>query len=226
MIQLKHLEIGYHTKAKHNSVFKNINLNFEASDLVGLIGNNGVGKSTLLKTITGNLTQLHGEIILNGKQLNQFSTQELAQHISIVVTEKIGGFNLTVWDVVATGRTPYINVFAKLTESDEDIINKSLEQLEISNLKDKLIEELSDGQRQKVMIAKSLAQQTPIIILDEPTAFLDYNSRHQLFLILKKLCNEQHKLIIVSSHDLDLMKHYVSKTVELTEDGEIHLKEN
>lgn len=226
MMQLKRLEIGYHSKSKHISVFKNINLNFEASDLVGLIGNNGVGKSTLLKTITGNLTQLHGEIILNDKQLHQFSTQELAKHISIVVTEKIGGFNLTVWDVVATGRTPYINVFAKLTASDEAIINTSLEQLNISNLKHKLIEELSDGQRQKVMVAKSLAQQTPIIILDEPTAFLDYNSRHQLFLILKKLCNEQHKLIIVSSHDLDLMKHYISKTIELTEDGEVHLKEN
>ena len=226
MIQLKHLEIGYHAKSKPNSVFKNINLSFETGDLVGLIGNNGVGKSTLLKTITGNLAPLHGEIILNGKQLHQFSTQELAQHISIVVTEKIGGFNLTAWDVVATGRTPYINVFAKLTASDEAIINSSFEQLNISNLKHKLIEELSDGQRQKVMIAKSLAQQTPIIILDEPTAFLDYNSRHQLFLILKKLCEDQHKLIIVSSHDLDLMKHHVSKTIELTEDGEVNIKYN
>jgi iron complex transport system ATP-binding protein len=226
MIQLKHLEIGYHSKSKRNSVFKNINLSFETGDLVGLIGNNGVGKSTLLKTITGNLAPLHGEIILDGKQLHHYSTQELAQHISIVITEKIGGFNLTVWDVVATGRTPYINVFAKLTVFDEAIINTSLEQLHISHLKHKLIEELSDGQRQKVMIAKSLAQQTPIIILDEPTAFLDYNSRHHLFLILKKLCEEQHKLIIVSSHDLDLMKHYVSKTVELTEDGEVSLKEN
>ncbi len=225
MIQLKHLEIGYNAKSKHNSVFKNINLSFETGNFVGLIGNNGVGKSTLLKTITGNLAPLHGEILLNGKQLHQFSTQELAQYISIVVTEKIGGFNLTVWDIVATGRTPYINVFAQLTTSDEAIINASLEKLAITHLKHKLIEELSDGQRQKVMIAKSLAQQTPIIILDEPTAFLDYNSRHQLFLILKKLCDEQQKLIIVSSHDLDLMKHYVSKTVELTEDGEVRLKE-
>ncbi len=226
MIQLKHLEIGYHTNSKRNSVFKNINLNFEAVDLVGLIGNNGVGKSTLLKTITGNIAPLHGEIILNNKKLHQFSTQDLAQHISIVITEKIGGFNLTVWDVVATGRTPYINMFAKLSSDDETIINTSLEQLNISNLKHKLIDELSDGQRQKVMIAKSLAQQTPIIILDEPTAFLDYSSRHQLFLILKKICDEQHKLIIVSSHDLDLMKHYVSKTIELTEEGEVSLKVN
>lgn len=221
MIELIDLEIGYNTKNKKSSVYKNINLNVHAGDLVGLIGNNGVGKSTLLKTIIGNLQPLRGNIIINQKQSNQYSIQELAQHMSIVITEKIGGFNLTAWDVVSSGRTPYINVFAKLTEADEAIINASFEQLHIMKLKHTLIDELSDGQRQKVMIAKSLAQQTPIIILDEPTAFLDYNSKHQLFSILQKLCIEQQKLIIVSSHDLDLMKQYVSKTVELRDDGEV-----
>ena len=221
MIELIDLEIGYNTKNKKNSVYKNINLNVHAGDLVGLIGNNGVGKSTLLKTIIGNLQPLCGDIIINQKQSNQYSIQELAQHMSIVITEKIGGFNLTAWDVVSSGRTPYINVFAKLTEADEGIINASFEQLHIMKLKHTLIDELSDGQRQKVMIAKSLAQQTPIIILDEPTAFLDYNSKHQLFSILQKLCIEQQKLIMVSSHDLDLMKQYVSKTVELRDDGEV-----
>ena len=221
MIELIDLEIGYNTKNKNSSVYKNINLNVHAGDLVGLIGNNGVGKSTLLKTIIGNLQPLCGDIIINQKQSNQYSIQELAQHMSIVITEKIGGFNLTAWDVVSSGRTPYINVFAKLTEADEAIINASFEQLHIMKLKHTLIDELSDGQRQKVMIAKSLAQQTPIIILDEPTAFLDYNSKHQLFSILQKLCIEQQKLIIVSSHDLDLMKQYVSKTVELRDDGEV-----
>ncbi len=221
MIQLNNLEIGYKTKLKSCSVFKNINLNFNIGSLIGLIGNNGVGKSTLLKTMTGTLEPLRGEITINKKQINQLSTQELAQLVSIVITEKIGGFNLTVWDVVASGRIPYINVFAKLTDSDEAIINGSLEQLNICELKQNLIDELSDGQRQKVMIAKSLAQQTPIVILDEPTAFLDYKSKHQLFSELQKLCHEQQKLIIVSSHDLDLMKQYVSKTIELKDDGEI-----
>ena len=223
MIELIDLEIGYNTKNKKSSVYKNINLNVHAGDLVGLIGNNGVGKSTLLKTIIGNLQPLCGDIIINQKQSNQYSIQELAQHMSIVITEKIGGFNLTAWDVVSSGRTPYINVFAKLTEADEAIINASFEQLHIMKLKHTLIDELSDGQRQKVMIAKSLAQQTPIIILDEPTAFLDYNSKHQLFSILQKLCIEQQKLIMVSSHDLDLMKQYVSKTVELRDDGEVFI---
>ncbi len=217
MIEITNLEIGYKSKGKHNTVFTGINLHLKAGDLVGLIGDNGIGKSTLLKTITGNLAPLSGDIKINNKNSSQFTAQQLAQLLSIVVTEKIGGFNLTVWDVVATGRTPYINIFGKLTSEDETIVSKALEQLNLLPLKDKLIDELSDGQRQKVMIAKSLAQQTPIIVLDEPTAFLDHTSKHHLFATLKQLCVEQGKLIIVSSHDLELMKTYINRSVTMTE---------
>jgi iron complex transport system ATP-binding protein len=195
-----------------------------AGDLVGLIGDNGIGKSTLLKTITGNLAPLAGDIKINNTPSSKFTAQQLAQLLSIVVTEKIGGFNLTVWDVVATGRTPYINIFGKLSTEDESIVTKALEQLNLLPLKDKLIDELSDGQRQKVMIAKSLAQQTPIIVLDEPTAFLDHTSKHQLFSILKKLCAEQGKLIIVSSHDLELMKPYINRSVTMAENNSLEVK--
>lgn len=217
MIEITNLEIGYKSKGKRNNVFTGINLTLNAGDLVGLIGDNGIGKSTLLKTITGNLAPLSGDIKINNKNSSQFTAQQLAQLLSIVVTEKIGGFNLTVWDVVATGRTPYINIFGKLSPEDESIVTKALEQLNLLPLKDKLIDELSDGQRQKVMIAKSLAQQTPIIILDEPTAFLDHTSKHHLFATLKQLCAEQGKLIIVSSHDLELMKTYINRSVTMAE---------
>ena len=217
MIEITNLEIGYKSKGKHNTVFKGINLHLHAGDLVGLIGDNGIGKSTLLKTITGNLAPLAGDIKINNKPSSQFTAQQLAQLLSIVVTEKIGGFNLTVWDVVATGRTPYINIFGRLTPEDEIIVTKALEQLNLLPLKDKLIDELSDGQRQKVMIAKSLAQQTPIIVLDEPTAFLDHTSKHHLFATLQQLCAEQSKLIIVSSHDLELMKTYINRSVTMAE---------
>ncbi|MES2761849.1 MAG: ABC transporter ATP-binding protein [Bacteroidota bacterium] len=217
MIEIKHLDIGYKTKGKHNTVFSNINAMLNAGDLVGLMGDNGIGKSTLLKTITGNLAPLAGEITINSKSITDHSAQQIAQLLSIVVTEKIGGFNLSVWDVVASGRTPYINIFGKLSAKDEAIVNTALEQLNLVPLKHKLIDELSDGQRQKVMIAKSLAQQTPIIVLDEPTAFLDHTSKHQLFGILKQLCAEQRKLIIVSSHDLELMRSYITRSVTMSE---------
>lgn len=223
MIEIKNLEIGYKSKGKLNSVFKDINLSLNAGDLVGLIGDNGIGKSTLLKTITGNLAPLAGEIKINNKPGSQFTAPQLAQLLSIVVTEKIGGFNLTVWDVVATGRIPYINIFGKLSPEDETIVTKALEQLNLLPLKDKLIDELSDGQRQKVMIAKSLAQQTPIIVLDEPTAFLDHTSKHHLFATLKKLCAEQGKLIIVSSHDLELMKTYINRSVTMAEGNKMEV---
>ena len=223
MIDIRNLDIGYKSKGKTIQVFKDINVTLHAGDLVGLMGDNGIGKSTLLKTITGNLVPLSGDITINGKSIIHYSAQQLSQLLSIVVTEKIGGFNLTVWDVVATGRTPYINIFGKLTPKDEAIVTESLEQLNLISLKDKLIDELSDGQRQKVMIAKSLAQQTPIIVLDEPTAFLDHTSKHHLFSILKKLCYEQGKLIIVSSHDLELMKAYINRSVTMAEGNKVEV---
>ena len=174
--------------------------------------------------MTGNLVPLSGEIKINNKNITNYTAQQLAQLLSIVVTEKIGGFNLTVWDVVATGRTPYINIFGKLTPKDEAIVSKALEQLNLLPLKDKLIDELSDGQRQKVMMAKSLAQQTPIIVLDEPTAFLDHTSKHHLFETLQQLCAEQGKLIIVSSHDLELMKTYINRSLTMTEGNKMEIE--
>ena len=223
MIDIKHLEIGYTDKRKNISVFKNINLTLSAGNLIGLMGDNGIGKSTFLKTLTGNLAPLSGEIVLNSTNINNYSAQQLAQLLSIVITEKVGGFNLTVWDVVASGRTPYISIFGKLNAEDEGIVNSTLQQLNLEPLKDKLIDALSDGQRQKVMIAKSLAQQTPIIVLDEPTAFLDYTSKHLLFHTLKKLCVEQNKLIIVSSHDIDLMKQYITKSITMTTENKLEV---
>lgn len=221
MIEVIDLKIGY---LKHKPIFKNIAFKALPGELIGVIGNNGVGKSTLIKTLTKSLEPISGEIIINQINSTKYTPQQLAQVISIVNTERIGGFNLTVWDVVALGRTPYINIFGKLNSSDIEIITQSLERLHILQMKDVLIDELSDGQRQKVMIAKSLAQQTPIIILDEPTAFLDYNSKHQLFFTLKQLCEQQAKLILVSSHDLDLMNKYTHRSFILEEPNQFSIQ--
>lgn len=224
MIEIKQLEIGYRIKRKQTSVFKGLNASFQSGSLIGLIGDNGVGKSTLLKTLTGYLKPLHGSVLIQGENLESLSFEKKATLISIVTTEKIGGFNLTVYDVVALGRTPYLSMFGKLMPDDIAVIQRSLERLGLASLKDTLMEELSDGQRQKVMIAKSLAQETPIILLDEPTAFLDYTSKHKLFEDLKVVSLEEKKLIIVSSHDIDLMKKYMTKALYLKENNLFEVK--
>ena len=224
MIEIKQLEIGYRCKRKQTSVFQGLNASFQSGSLIGLIGDNGVGKSTLLKTLTGYLKPLHGSVLIQGENLESLSFEKKATLISIVTTEKIGGFNLTVYDVVALGRTPYLSMFGKLMPDDIAVIERSLERLGLASLKDTLMEELSDGQRQKVMIAKSLAQETSIILLDEPTAFLDYTSKHKLFEDLKVLSLEEKKLIIVSSHDIDLMQKYMTKALYLKENNLFEVK--
>ncbi|MBS1637672.1 MAG: ABC transporter ATP-binding protein [Bacteroidetes bacterium] len=215
MIELKHISIGY---SAGNVVFSDLSAHFPAGRLIGLIGNNGVGKSTLIKTLCGYLSPLKGEYLIEQQSSDRYTIQKLSTLISIVLPEKITGFNLRAYDVVAAGRIPYINTFSTLSPEDARIAEESMETIGISALKHKLMEELSDGQRQKVMIAKSLAQQTPVIILDEPTAFLDYRSKHQLFDILKKLCGEQNKLVLVSSHDLDLVFAYADRVLLLEPD--------
>jgi iron complex transport system ATP-binding protein len=224
MISLKNLHIGYTSKKGTNTVFSNLTAELQSGQLIGLIGNNGVGKSTLIKTIFGVLKPLQGEISLDGKTISDFSLHELSKLISIVLTDKVGGFNLNVFDVVASGRIPYLNSFSQLKSDDMSIIEKSLIQIGISHIKDKLVDELSDGQRQKVMIAKSLAQQTPVILLDEPTAFLDYTSKQQLFVILKQLCKEQNKTVIVSSHDLEILFKNADSILYLKENGSFELE--
>jgi iron complex transport system ATP-binding protein len=225
MIELKGLDIGYASKKGINKVFSGIDLSFSKGELIGMIGNNGVGKSTLIKTIFGTLKPLKGEVLIDQKNISEFDLYQLATKISIVLTDKIGGFNLTVYDVVASGRIPYLNAFGQLKEGDARIVERSLEQIGISALKQKPMDELSDGQRQKVMIAKSLAQQTPLILLDEPTAFLDYSAKQQLFVILKQLCKEQQKTVIVSSHDLDILFKNTDRILYLKDDSKFEFSE-
>jgi iron complex transport system ATP-binding protein len=219
MIELKDLDIGYRSGKQNTYVFKGLNASFGKGELIGLVGNNGVGKSTLLKTITGNLELLGGDILLEGKSVKSLSVKEIAKRISLVLTDKIGGFNLTVFDVVASGRIPFLNAFGQLKDTDLEIIRNSIFKVGVDHLAERRIDELSDGQRQKVMIAKSLAQQTPLILLDEPTAFLDYSSRQQLFLILRELASNEQKTIIISSHDLDILFKNVDKVFYLMEEN-------
>ena len=198
------LSIGYDTK----TVVSDINVTLNEGDIIALVGPNGAGKSTLFKTFSTHIKPVSGKIELFGKDLALYSPKEHAKLLGIVLTERPDDMFLKVFDVVAAGRYPYTGMFGKLTENDENEIKASLELVGINHLIDRVFNTLSDGEKQKVMIAKAIAQNTPIIMLDEPTAFLDYPSKIELFSLLKKLAKEQKKAILFSSHDLELLLRY------------------
>lgn len=198
------LSIGYENK----TVVSNINVSLNEGDIIALIGPNGAGKSTLFKTFSTHIKPLGGKIELFGKDLMSYSPKERAKMLGIVLTERPDDMFLKVFDVVAAGRYPYTGMFGKLSENDEKEIKVSLELVGVNQLIDRVFNTLSDGEKQKVMIAKAIAQNTPIIMLDEPTAFLDYPSKIELFSLLKKLAKEQKKAILFSSHDLELLLRY------------------
>ena len=201
-ILLDHLTIGY--DAKH-PIATDINCTLAAGNLTCLVGNNGAGKSTLLKTISGLIPPLGSRVEGRGSRVEDLFPKRL---ISIVLTDRIEVQRLTVEEVVALGRTPYTNFWGTLTENDHSIVADAMQQVGIAALAKRNIGTLSDGERQKVMIAKALAQQTPIILLDEPTAFLDYGSRVEMFQLLRHLAHEQQKAILLSTHDIELAVRY------------------
>lgn len=218
-ISVKGVSLGYRKSGKDNVILKELNLEFAQGDFVGIVGLNGIGKSTLLKSLCGLLPVLSGDIFLNDLNIEDTSLTELAKKISIVLTEKVGGFNLTAYDVVAAGQIPYTNSFHELKEQNLKIIDSAIKACGIAEHQLKPVNELSDGLFQKTIIAKSLAQQTPFMLLDEPSAFLDYASKHDLFLLLRKLVEDQQKCILVSSHDLDMLIKYCNKLLVISKDS-------
>jgi len=203
-ITLKNLSIGYRSKHQLRTVASAIDASLAGNSLTCLIGPNGVGKSTLLRTLAGFQPALDGEILLLGKPVSTYSAHELAKEISIVLTSKPDAAQLTVKEVVGIGRSPYTGFWGTLSADDATIVSESLQKVGILQLAARNIQELSDGERQKVMIAKALAQQTSIIILDEPTAFLDFPSKVETLQMLRRLAHEEHKTILLSTHDVEL----------------------
>lgn len=204
ILQASKISIGYSTKKEKTIVAPNIDLSLKKGKLTALIGANGIGKSTLLRTITGIQKPLSGTILLNGKNIHDLDALTLAQNLSVVLTEKLPPSNLTVFELIALGRQPYTNWIGKLTAVDIAKINEAMELTHISYLATKKHYEISDGQLQKVLIARALAQDTPLIILDEPTTHLDLLHKVSLFKLLKKLTHETEKCILFSTHDIDM----------------------
>ena len=204
ILSTSNLSIGYTTKKETIVIAENLNLNLQEGKLIALIGANGIGKSTLLRTLTGIQKPIFGSVILNNKNLNDIDSWTIAQQLSVVLTEKLPPSNLTVFELIALGRQPYTNWIGKLTEIDILKINEAIELTQIAHLSDKKHYEISDGQLQNVLVARALAQDTALIILDEPTTHLDLVHKVSLFKLLKKLTKESNKCILFSTHDIDL----------------------
>lgn len=211
------LSIGYTSKKENSIVGSNINIELFKGELVGLIGANGIGKSTLLRTLTKVQHKLGGNISISNKALENYSNIELAKVLSLVLTEPLSSKNLTVFELVALGRQPYTNWIGNFSKEDTIIINKALAQINIESLKNKKCFELSDGQLQKVMIARALAQDTDLIILDEPTTHLDMYHKAYILKLLQKLAKETNKTILFSSHEIDLAIQLCDKLIVMTD---------
>lgn len=204
ILQASKINIGYTSKKAQNIIASNIDLSLEKGKLIALVGANGIGKSTLLKTLTGIQKPISGTVFLNEKNIHDLDALTLAQNLGVVLTEKLPPSNLTVWELVALGRQPYTNWIGKLTDNDIAKINEAIELTQIGHLTAKKHYEISDGQLQKVLVARALAQDTPLIILDEPTTHLDLLHKAALFKLLKKLTQETGKCILFSTHDIDM----------------------
>lgn len=203
-ILIKDLTTGYPDKSGARVITSDITARLESGTMTCLLGPNGAGKSTLLKTISCSLAPLEGTFRILGRDRSDYTRAELAKVIGVVLTEQIHFVNLTVEELVGLGRSPYTGFFGQLSDDDRRIVSEAIETIGISHLKDRRVNSLSDGERQKAMIAKVLAQQTPIILLDEPSAFLDFPSKVELMLMLRRLCHEKNKTVLLSTHDLDI----------------------
>ena len=212
-IKTNNLSIGYKSKSETITIAQNINLGLEKGKLIALIGENGIGKSTLLKTLTGIIPPLKGEVSLLHKSLQSYKPLDLAQELSIVLTEKLPPSNLTVYEIIALGRQPYTNWLGTLSEEDTIKIEEAISLTAIQHLVHKKHDEISDGQLQIALIARALAQDTSIIILDEPTTHLDLVHKATLLKLLQKLT---HETILYSTHDIDLAIQMTDEMIVFT----------
>lgn len=203
-IVVEGLSTGYSSKEDDVVITRNINAALFPGEITCLLGPNGAGKSTLLKTLTSFIPSRHGSISILGKNIKNYSSKELSTAIGVVLTEKPELTNMTAEELVKMGRSPYTGFWGHTTEDDNFIVDESLKLVGIDSLRYRMIQTLSDGERQKVMIAKALAQETPIIVLDEPTAFLDYPSKVEIMQLLQKLARVKGKTVFLSIHDLEL----------------------
>ena len=210
------LDIGYANKL----IAKNISVEINTGELVAVIGVNGSGKSTLLKTLTGDLSPLQGQVYLQQKNITEINTTQLSHFISVVLTDTQFSQNLSVEELVALGRQPYTNWLGQLSKNDKVEIDKALQLLEIEEKSLSKCSDLSDGQLQKVLLARAIAQDTPLIFLDEPTTHLDLYHKIFVFQLLKKLTRKTAKTIVFATHEINLALQLCDQII-LVNNGEV-----
>ena len=210
-IRLRDLSIGYPDKHNTKRVAEHLNASIHSGELTCLLGTNGVGKSTLLRTLSAFQPPIGGTIDLLDRPLSTYDDRQLATVIGVVLTEKSDIRNMTVEELVGLGRSPYTGFWGTLKESDRKIVHEAIARVRIEPLTQRMVHTLSDGERQKVMIAKALAQETPIIFLDEPTAFLDFPSKVEVMQLLHNLTHTLQKTVFMSTHDLELALQIADK---------------
>ena len=221
MISLNSIDVGYKTP------LLSVNLSLELGNLYALVGKNGSGKTTLLQSIIGAIPTINGEIILDEKSIHAMTNVERAKKIAFVETKFMGISYLTGFEYVAIGRTPYTNALGRLSEIDKIQIAKSLEILNITYLSDKFTTQMSDGERQLLQIARALAQETPYILMDEPTAFLDYSNKRNLIEKLQEIAQVQQKCILLSCHDIEIcLENKLPFLIVSEKDKRIELRAN
>ena len=224
-LEIKNLTVGFSQNVK---LITDFSADVGHGELIGLVGKNGAGKTTFLKTALGLIDALGGEVKLKEKSMNSISARAMAHSVSAVFTSRSAPGNLDVFTAVSLGRQPYTNWLDRLSPDDKKAIAKAMERTGIQHMAEKRLDQLSDGERQKVAISRALAQDTPLVIMDEPTAFLDFTSRAEILLLLRQLVEETGKTILFSSHELDLslqiatriwlVDHHDKKLIDKTPD--------
>jgi len=206
MLQLKNIQVGYSKK----TLLQNINANVGAGNFVGVLGINGIGKSTLLKTIAGLIHAQSGSVVLSEKVVEQISIADKSALISVAGTERAEILYMTVREFVALGKMRFTNSFNVLSDVHFNHVEQVMQELHLLHLASKYIGEISDGEKQKAVIARAVAQDTPLMILDEPTAFLDFRNKRIVFEYLASLAKNKQKIILASTHDLELSFQHCS----------------
>lgn len=221
-IEIRDLSIGYHTKNDTKLVASHITTTIYSGELTCLLGANGVGKSTLLRTLSAFQPALSGGIALLGRDVQHYSDKALSTIVGVVLTDKCDIRNMSVRELVEMGRSPYTGFWGRLSKEDKRIVEEAISLVRIENLASRMVHTLSDGERQKVMIAKALAQETPVIYLDEPTAFLDFPSKVEIMQLLHHLTRTTNKTIFLSTHDLELALQIADKIWLMDKEKGIH----